>query len=171
MAPSSTSAPVADGARPRAERNLVLFSLDGEDYAVEAEHVREVVRAVSILPLPGAPSAVRGIVDVRGALAPVLDCRRIFGLPRRPVLPTDHFVVARAGARLVVLVVDRVIDLVPVDEDAIEEATVTPAAAHVAGVARLPTGLVLIQDLGAFLSQAEQRALDDAMDAARGGRS
>jgi purine-binding chemotaxis protein CheW len=62
-------------------RDLWLgFSLKGQRYAVSLAAVREVIRPGDITPVPGAPSDVLGIVNLRGQIVPVLDGRRRFGL-------------------------------------------------------------------------------------------
>ena len=118
------------------------------------------MRAVAITPLPNAPPLIEGVVNVRGRILPVLDVRARFRLPARALDPSDHFIVAAAGARGVILRVDRATRLAEVDDSAGEPA---PGAAYEAGVATLGDGMVLVHDVGAFLSAAEAAALDAAM--------
>lgn len=62
-------------------RDLWLeFGLKGQRYAVSLAAVREVIRPGDITPVPGAPTDVLGIVNLRGQIVPVLDGRRRFGL-------------------------------------------------------------------------------------------
>ncbi|MEA3245907.1 MAG: chemotaxis protein CheW, partial [Gemmatimonadota bacterium] len=69
-----------------------------------------------------------------------------------------------AGARAVTIRVDAAHDLVDVDPDAIEPVErAAPGAKYVAGVARLADGLIVIHDLGAFLSAGEEERLDAAL--------
>jgi purine-binding chemotaxis protein CheW len=143
---------------------VLVFELGGQRYGVPAAAVQEVVRAVTIVPLPRAPAAVEGIINVRGRIAPVLDLRQRFRLPARPLEHTDHLVVARAGQRLVALRVDRASDLVRLAGKDIEEARdAVPGAEYVTWVAKLPDDLVVIHDLETFLSRAETEALEGAL--------
>jgi purine-binding chemotaxis protein CheW len=146
--------------------DVLVFELDGHRCGLPLGEVREVLRAARLLPLPSAPAVVEGVIDLRGEIMPVLDVRARFGLSRRPLDVSDHLVVARARERAVVLRVDRALELrqIPV-EDVTDVRDVTPAAAHVAGVARLPDGLIVIHDLHAFLTEAESARLDAAMAA------
>jgi purine-binding chemotaxis protein CheW len=160
---SPTSGGRSDDAAPRA-REVLVFEVGGQKYALPTADVRELVRAVSITPLPGAPTVIEGVVDVRGRVLPVLDVRARFRLPPKPLDPSDHFIVASAGARGVILRVDRATHLALVDEARVEPPpTVGPSAAYVAGVARLDDGMVLIHDLTTFLSSAEAASLDEAL--------
>jgi purine-binding chemotaxis protein CheW len=131
---------------------------------------------VAIAPLPKAPPIVEGVINLRGTLVPVLDLRQRFGLPSVPVAPEQHLVIARTGHRVVALRVDRALGFVDVEERAIvPPERVAPGAEHVAGIAKLPDGLLVIHDLDRFLSLEEARQVDAAIgDAAAmpsGGRS
>jgi purine-binding chemotaxis protein CheW len=76
-------------------------------------------------------------------------------------------VIAQAGPRLVALRVDRALELVTIDETAIEPAArVAPGADYVAGAAKLPDGLLVIHDLERFLSLQEAEQGDAAVAAA-----
>lgn len=144
--------------------DVLVFELDQRRCGLPLGGVREVLRAVRVMPLPSAPEVIEGVIDLRGEIVPVLDVRARFGLPRRPLEPSDHLVVTRVRQRVVVLRVDRALDLKRVrDEDVAAVADITPAAPRVAGVARLPDGLIVIHDLPAFLSEAESATLDVAM--------
>jgi len=149
---------------------LVMFALDGERFALHGRAVREIVRAVAVAALPDAPEVVEGVVNYRGSLAPVLNVRSRFGLPPRPLDPTQHFVLAEAGSRLVALRVDRVLDVLEVPAEAVEAgAAVAPGSRRTEGVARLPDGLLVIHDLERFLSLDEGTALDASLRAAVAG--
>jgi len=142
---------------------LVVFTLGPHRFGVPARAVREVTRAVAITALPRAPAIVEGAINYRGSVTPVLDLRQRFGLPSQALHPDQHFIVAQAGHRLLALRVDRATDLVTVKTDAIEPADVVPGAGYVAGIARLPDGLLVIHDLPAVLALDEAEQLDRAL--------
>ncbi len=145
---------------------LLSFSLDGHRYGVPANAVNEIIRAVAITPLPGSPDVIEGIIDVRGAIVPVFNLRARFALPHKPLEPSDQFVLAQTSARVAALHVDQVADLVDVDDGAASDAArQVPHAPHIAGVATLPDGLVLIHDVETFLSHAESETLAAALAA------
>lgn len=143
---------------------LVLFEAYGWRYAVPVESVVEVLRALTITPLPHAPPIVEGVINLRSAIVPVLDLRARFRLPGKRLEHTDHLIVARAGERLVAIRADRALDLVFLPVEAIQDlAPVLAGTRYVSGVARLPDGLVLIHDLSTFLSEAESEELAEAI--------
>jgi purine-binding chemotaxis protein CheW len=145
---------------------LLLFTIDENRYGIVADAVVEIVRAVAITPLPNVPAVIAGVIDVRGAVMPVFDVRRRFGLVAREVELSDHFVIVRAKRRSAVLHVDRVLDLADVDDDALSSlAGQVPSSPYVAGVVTLPDGLAVIHDVDTFLSRAEEESLDAALSA------
>ena len=149
---------------------VLVFEVGGQRYGVPAAAVLEIVRAVAVVPLPGAPAVIEGIINFRGSVVPVLDVRRRLRLPGRPLEHTDHFIVARAGPRRVALRVDRAVALARLEAAAVEEAKgAVPGVEYVAWVAKLPDDLVLVHDLETFLSRAEGEVLDAALAPAQGG--
>jgi purine-binding chemotaxis protein CheW len=139
---------------------ILVFELDDQRYALPLVGVQEVVRAVALTRLPGAPPIIEGAIDVRGRVVPVLDLRARFGLPPRPLHPDQHLILARAGKRLVAIRVDRVSWFLEVDPVEIATAaSITPTVKRIAGVARVADGLVLIHDLETFLTAAEAETL------------
>lgn len=143
---------------------FLIFTVDSARYAIAAETVQEMVRAVAVTTLPGAPDAVAGIINVRGSVVPVFDMRLRFGAPQKPVTPEDHFVLVTATGRTVALHVDTILDLVDIDANAITSATATlPSTRYIGGVAPMPDGLVLIHDVDTFLSGVEAETLNSAL--------
>jgi purine-binding chemotaxis protein CheW len=141
-----------------------VFGLDAGRYALPLAVVDRIVRAAHVTPLPLAPQAVLGAIDVEGHVLPVFNLRHKFRLPERTVDPTDHFLIARTTQRTVVLVIDAAHGVLEHPAAAvIDAAHIAPTLGHVLGVISLEDGLVLIHDLEVFLSPDEARALDQAM--------
>jgi purine-binding chemotaxis protein CheW len=141
--------------------DILVVQVQSRRYGLLAKDVQSLQRAVTIVPLPKAPAVVEGLIDVHGTLVPVFDIRCRFRLLAKEVGPLDHLVIARAKGRPVALRVDRVLDLVAIDDWEIEDPRdLVPGTDYVAGVARLEGGLVLIHDLAMFLSEAEAAELD-----------
>jgi purine-binding chemotaxis protein CheW len=96
------------------------------------------------------------VINVRGTLVPVLNIRERFGLPASPLAPSDHLILAQAGARAVAIRVDQATGLVGVPEaDIVAAPEAIPGAELVAGIARLPDGVLVIHDLERFLTLDE----------------
>lgn len=143
---------------------LLTFEIADRRYALPAGIVQEVVRAVAFSPLPKSPPIIEGVVNYRGTLVPVLGTRQRFGLAPLPLAPDQHLLVAVLGSRRVALRVDRALDVITVDDNLIEPADrIAPGTEYVAGLAKLPDGLVVIHDLERFLSLPESHQLEAAL--------
>ena len=148
------------------EIDVLVFELGSQSFAVALEHIAEVLRAVALSALPNAPAVVEGIINVRGEVVPVLDIRARFGLEPKAIGLDDHMLLAIAGQRRVALRVDRALGLARVRPIFLQQASNLPRnLPHVAGVAVLPDGLLLLHDLQAFLAESESAQLSGALHA------
>ena len=145
-------------------QQLVTFNLDEQHFALFLGTVERIVAVAEITPLPGAPAVVLGIINIRGAIVPVVDIRRRFGLPPREIRLTDRMLIARTSRRAVALIADGVAGVV-----AKLRTTIAPVDAissdrkYVTGAVQLEAGLTLIHDLETLLSQDEERVLEQAI--------
>lgn len=143
---------------------LVVLRLDAQRYGLALHAVQRVVQAMAVAPLPGAPACVLGAVNVQGEVVPVFNLRRRFGLPEQPLRLSDLILLAHAGQRLVGVCVDAVEDVRTYPaEQVVQAEALLPEVAYVAGVVKLPDGLIMIHDLDTFLSAEERQALDAAL--------
>jgi len=108
--------------RANAERNLVAFEVAGVAYAVDIQRVREIVRPLSVVALPHLPPAVVGVVDHRGDVVPIVDLRLRFGAPFAAHTKDLRWLFVTREARLLGLVVDRVLEVFGAVESATREA-------------------------------------------------
>jgi len=147
--------------------NILHVIVRGSRFGIPAASVVELIRAVEVSPLPGAPQVVSGVINVRGKLTAVIDPAVRFGHPETPVKPSDNFVLVSIPSRTVALRVDSADDLIEISDADIETAeSVSSNARRLAGVATLPDGLVVIYDPEKFLDEAESSALADALESA-----
>jgi purine-binding chemotaxis protein CheW len=146
------------------ELTLLIFEVDGHRYALHASEVKEIVRAALPARLAQAPAVIEGILNIRGRIAAVLDVRARFGLTQRALKASDVLILCEAGERLLALRADAIVDLLNVNASTLASAdTIGPSANYARGVVPLRDGLLLIADIPAFLSEAEERALARAL--------
>jgi purine-binding chemotaxis protein CheW len=123
---------------------LVIFRLRGVEHALPVEDVVEVLRMVAITPLAEAPPWVRGVIDLRGRVIPVIDLRRRLGMPERePDLSTPILVVRGQGVTAG-LVADEVVEVLAVPSEAWSATDGTPSA--VSSAIRYGDRLLLVLD-------------------------
>ena len=93
----------------------LTFRLGDQDYGIAISKVQEIREWTKVTPLPNSPSYIKGMLNLRGAIVPVIDLRMRFGLD---VLERDGFtviIVVNVGSRLAGIVVDTVSDVISVD--------------------------------------------------------
>ena len=143
---------------------IVVFSLDDRQYALHLATVERVLSAVEVTPLPKAPEIVLGVINVQGAIIPVVNVRRRFHIPEREMRLEDQMLIARTAQRVVALIVDSAQSVVELSGDnLIPPKDIVPGTSYLDGIVKLGDGIVLIHDLDQFLSLDEEQALDTAL--------
>jgi purine-binding chemotaxis protein CheW len=104
-----------DARFPVTGTQLVTFRLDGDLYGVEVRHVQEVLRSHRLTPVPLAPPAVAGLINLRGQVVTAIDLRERLGRPPRPEDSEAAAVVILVGGEVMSLLVDSIADVLPVD--------------------------------------------------------
>jgi purine-binding chemotaxis protein CheW len=120
----------------------------GEDYALSVEDVIEVAELGHITPVPGAPSAVLGVRNLRGTVLPVVDLATVLGLPQAG--PSERIVVAEQAGRRAALAVESVtgVEQLPSASEEVE-------SPHLVGAALADGALVGILDVGSVLNSVQ----------------
>lgn len=144
---------------------FLRFVLRGSPFAMPIEAVREILEVAPTTALPLMPSFVRGVMNLRGAVVPVIDLAARFGWPVATLERRSCIVVAEipasdeAAAPLVLgLLVDAVHEVLDVPAGQLEPAPAlgTPIEpVWIAGIARIPTGMVTVLDLARCLDSEE----------------
>lgn len=147
---TASVAPIAPEER---ELHLVVFRLGREEYAVPIASVREVVRVSDITRVPHAPDHIRGVMNLRGRILPVVEIRSRLGLEPIELTPASRVVVADVERRIVGLLVDAVGQVTRVKESAVSAPPeeVRAGAEAVTGVARVGQRLLILLELARVL--------------------
>ena len=102
-------------AEPTPTRRACLVMLGARAFAVDVAHTREVVVLEVTTPVPGAPAALMGVMNLRGSVLPVIEARPLLGLPvRAAVGRASALVLAHAEHRAAILI-ERVLGLTAFD--------------------------------------------------------
>lgn len=147
--------------------SLLVFVVEALRIALPLDVVERVEPACEITPLPGAPGAVPGAINLQGRLAAVVDLRRRLGLEARPLRTSDALVVARARELLYALPVDDLEGVVHADPgEIVPREAIAEGTPRIRGVVRTAEGLLLIEDPDAFLDINDMRELAAAVEQA-----
>jgi purine-binding chemotaxis protein CheW len=132
---------------------LVVFSLGQVEYGVPIRLVQEIIRYTPPRPIPGSPSHVEGVINLRGRIIPVVDLRTRFGMGgERPV--ETKIVIFEMEPLIVGVVVDEVREVLTVSAAQCEPAPEGAGQAdYIEAVAKLEGRLVVILDMGRLLGE------------------
>ena len=100
---------------------FLTFTLQNEEYGSEILKVQEIKGFSKITPIPNAPMFVRGVMNLRGTVVPVIDLRARFSMTEKEYDQFTCIVVVNVGTRVVGLVVDTVSDVLNIPNDAIAD--------------------------------------------------
>ena len=138
-----------------ATEHLATFFLDREEYGVDVRQVQEIRRLSEITTVPRAPEFIRGVINLRGRILPVLDLKRKLGLGEVEAQRATRIVVVRVGDRLLGLLVDGASQVLKVPVSRIEpppEEVQEKGGDYIRGVAKLDDRLIIVVDLGRLLA-------------------
>lgn len=147
-------------------KNVIVFALGGARYAVELRWVREVITLGHVTPVPTAPSAVGGAVNVGGAVVPVVELDALLA-PARPSGVGESLRPPRKGDGAILVVVDGVTAALRMSN--VETVTTLRAGDAVGMLADGRGGQVPLLDLPALIKEAHARVATEAGAEPRAG--
>ncbi len=149
----------ADRRWPVTDVTLATFRAAGLRFAVPVERIQEVLGEQALEPVPRAPSAVAGLINLRGQILAAIDLRRRLGLsPRPPELAETHLIV-RSGSNLESLVVDLPDEVVTLDDTTpapVPDTIPSSMVPYLTAAHETVDSLVLVLDLDLVLAVAER---------------
>ena len=146
-------------------REMLVFKLGSEEYAVDILKVQEIRGYEKVTPIPAAPDYLKGVVNLRGAIVPVIDLRMKFGMAEARYDAFTVVVVLRIGGRVIGAVVDAVSDVLRLAASEVKPAPELGSvvdASFIAGLATQAGRMILILDIEKLLSSGELNLLREA---------
>lgn len=142
---------------------MVSFNVGGECYAVDITVVQEINRMMDLTRVPRSPEGVRGVINLRGRIVPVLDLRTVFGLGSAETSDTTKIIVVEIHDRTIGFIVDAVHEVLRLEGSAIESAPSgmnNADAGYIQGVARVDGSLVIVLELDQLIGSERLERLD-----------
>jgi purine-binding chemotaxis protein CheW len=180
--PGPTGAGRTPGAHPAAQAGQFLtFALGQEEYGVEILKIQEIKGFSSVTPLPNAPHYVRGVMNLRGTIVPIVDLRKKFGLPEVDYTQFTVIVVVQVRGQTMGFIVDAVSDVLTVagkdiqptpdlhgqvDTSFLRGLAAVKDLAGTGGQAKAGQRLIILLDIDKVLTTAETIAATQALAAA-----
>jgi|1186.fasta_scaffold100700_2 purine-binding chemotaxis protein CheW len=136
-----------------AARQVVVFDLAGEPYAVDIRRVREIIRYTRPRSVAGASASIRGVINLRGVIVPVADLKARLGVPPGLDEARAKIVLVETGDGVAGMIVDDVAAVQTLTDDLVDEVPATAGcAAFLDGVARVGDRLLVLLDPDALFA-------------------
>jgi purine-binding chemotaxis protein CheW len=141
---------------------FLSFCLGAEEYGIDILRVQEIRGYSTITAIPNTPGYIKGVMNLRGAVVPVVDLRAKFGMPEVAYNKFTVIIVVTVGARIAGLVVDAVSDVLNIARADIErtpEFDTTVDTSFMTGLAKTGDKLVLLLDIEKVMGAADLAAV------------
>jgi purine-binding chemotaxis protein CheW len=142
---------------------LISFAIGDEQYGVDIMAVREIKGWSQITHLPRQPDYMRGVLNLRGVMVPIIDLRCRFGQGMTEATPLHIVIVVQIGSRHVGMLADRVLDIVSFNRSQMQpvpRVAETSRADFLSGLVTIESGMIALIDLGHLLSVSASEGAD-----------
>ncbi|MBY6036071.1 chemotaxis protein CheW [Fictibacillus nanhaiensis] len=137
------------------EQKIIIFQLKDEEYAIPVEDVKSIERMQHITRIPRTIQFVKGVINLRGVVTPIIDLRSRFDIEESDYTDTTRIIIVSVGTIEVGLIVDSANDVIDIDTAAIEpppEVVGGVDAEYIKGVAKIDKRLLVLLDLEKVLN-------------------
>lgn len=141
----------------------LTFILGSESYGLEMRFITEIIRIQKITPVPDMPAFVKGVINLRGQVIPVMDVRLRFGMPARDYDDRTCIIVINVGAIAVGLVVDTVSEVTDIPDEQIEQPPqlgTRASSRYILGLGKVKDEVKIILDAERLLREEEVETLE-----------
>src|ERR1035438_5530647 len=156
MAAESTQALLATELAPSGQ--LVTFTLDGVEFGLDIDRVQEITHFTDVTPVPGSPSFILGVINLRGLIIPVIDSRVRFHLAPKASTSKTRIIVLKLASGPTGLQVDSVAEVVRLEDHTVRETPPLVAgvrAEYLAGMVTVGNRLITLIHLEKLLDSTE----------------
>ena len=151
----------------RDEQQFVRFALNDEEYAVGAVSVQEIIRLGKIRSVPHLPAFLKGVINLRGTIIPVIDLKLKFGMTSDGYDDHTCIIVTEFSGGVMGLIVDEVSDVLRLSENSIAEKPsfgTSVNADFIKGVGNADESMIIILDVEKVLSDREVEIMNETRE-------
>jgi len=155
-----------EGETTSEEIQVLIFSLGDEEFGARTSQIQEIIRMTDITRMPKAPSFIKGTINLRGKVIPVIDLAKQFDLPKSERDEEARIIVADVDNNIVGMIVDSASEVLRIPGENIDP---TPAFIEsridtrcFEGIGKLKDRLFVLLDLRKLLSPEEMKSVEEA---------
>ncbi len=145
---------------------LVSFRLGQEEYGVEITKVQEIILMGEITRVPQTPDYLKGLINLRSTVIPIVDLRIRFGLPTGDQTDETRIMVVNVAGKTIGIIVDAVSEVLRVSQDQTSPPPPTVAGLgreYLTGLVKLENRLLILLDIDQILTDEETAAIENAV--------
>lgn len=157
---SSQPGPTSAGGMPN---EFLTFTLGDEEYGVDILKVQEIRGYDTVTKIPDAPDFIKGVINLRGTIVPVIDMRLKFRLGRADYNEFTVMIILNVAQRVVGMVVDGVSDVMQLTSEQIRPAPEFGSAVnarYITGLGALDERMLILMDIEKLMSAADMALMD-----------
>jgi purine-binding chemotaxis protein CheW len=139
---------------------FLTFPILNETYGIEIKYVTQIVGIQAITQVPEMPFFIKGIINLRGKIVPMIDMRLRFGMPEREYDDRTCIIVINFVGKTVGLIVDRVSEVMTIQEGDIDTLPVSSGSGYIKGIGKTDAGIILLIDCSKLLSEDEMLSIN-----------
>ncbi|RQD76127.1 MAG: purine-binding chemotaxis protein CheW [Candidatus Syntrophonatronum acetioxidans] len=159
---------VKEGSLAKGEIQLVIFSLHGEEFGIDINQVKEVLKFIQVTHIPHTAEYVEGVINLRGEVIPVVNLRKRFDISdEKEEELKKRIIIAKIEGDLVGLIVDSVSEVLRLPLRAVESPSGTVAGSRsefLRGVGKHDDRLIIILELDKIIATEEKISLADLQE-------
>ncbi len=143
---------------------LVTFTLEDEEFAVDILKVQEINRMKEITRIPNSPGYIEGVINLRGKVIPVINLRKRFNLPVKEYNEQSRIMIMEVCSIIIGLIVDSVSEVLRIPDDLVKPApsiATTVSSEFIKGIAEVNNRLIILLEMDKLLAENEQKALTE----------
>lgn len=158
---------VAAGDEDQSACEYLTFTLGTEEYAIDILKVQEIRGYEQPTLIANAPTFIKGVINLRGIIVPIVDLRIKFNLGKVEYTPFTVVIILNVAGRVIGAVVDSVSDVISLTRDKIRAApdfSGTFDTKYILGLATIDTRMLIITDIERLMTSADMELIDSAAE-------
>ncbi|MCX7884392.1 MAG: chemotaxis protein CheW [Caloramator sp.] len=148
------------------ERKIVVFNVDGEEFAAEISQVERILGYIEPVKIPESPPYLKGIIKYEGGIIPIIDLKKRFNLSNTGAKSEQKIIVVKNGENKSGFIVDNVTEVTDIYEDAIQGAPDIVKGIsnkYINSIIKINQRLIILIDTENILSKEEILSLNSIM--------
>lgn len=160
---AKTHAPAAEGEEELVSREYLTFTLGSEEYAIDILKVQEIRGYEPPTLIANAPPFIKGVINLRGIIVPIVDLRMKFHLGTVEYTPFTVVIILNVAGRVIGVVVDSVSDVISLNAAQIRQAPDFSGSfdtKYILGLATIDKRMLIVTDIERLMTSADMELID-----------